>query len=295
MNEHNNNIHKINNKIGCLYIVIAACFWGMIGIFVREINQYGITSIQIVALRALGATIVLLLYLGIFKREKLRIKLADIWVFLGTGIGSMVFFNFCYFGAIARTSLAVAAALLYTAPAFVAVFARIFIKEPISKKRWITIVCVIIGCALTSGIFTGGLVVDLAGLMLGLGSGLGYALYSILGKIAIKKGYTNETITFYTFLFTMLSTVWIFAGKDFRQVDFAPSLIGALAGLILISTVFAYLLYTKGLSVVNAGQAAVLASIEPLVATVIGILIYKEILHWDVGIGILMILLSTIV
>ena len=102
----------MKERVGSAYIIIAACLWGMIGMFVRGINVAGLSSMQIVALRAVGATVILFLYMVLLKRDKLRIKLGDIWIFLGTGIGSMVFFNFCYFGSFNRSSLAVAGALL---------------------------------------------------------------------------------------------------------------------------------------------------------------------------------------
>lgn len=123
-------------------------------------------------------------------------------MFAGTGIGSMVFFNFCYFGSINRTSLSVATALLYTAPAFVAIMARVFLKEKLTTKHHCNR-----GCNMwmhnDPGFMTSGFKIDGLGLLLGLGSG---ALYSIFGKVAINKGYSDETITLYTFMFCALAT-----------------------------------------------------------------------------------------
>ena len=282
----------MRERLGSAYIIIAACLWGMLGIFVRTINVFGLSSMQIVALRALGATIILFIYMVIFKRDKLKINPQDIWVFFGTGIGSMVFFNFCYFGSINRTSLAVAAALLYTAPAFVAVLAKIFLKERIASSQVISIIIVIVGCAMTSGIFTLGVNLDILGLLLGIGSGFGYAMYSIFGKVAIKRGYTDETITFYTFLFAMFVTIWTLGESDVIITSFSWKLAGAVFGLIVFSTVMAYLFYTKGLSMVKASKAAVLATFEPVVATLIGIGLYHEKLTWDICLGVALIIFN---
>lgn len=290
----------MKKKLGIVCVVVAAIFWGMLGIFVRNITKSGFDSLEIVAIRAIGATTLLAIYFAIFDRNAFKIKFKDIWVFLGTGIGSMVFFNFCYFGSINRTSLAVAAALLYTAPAFVGVLAGIFLKEKLTRYGVIAIVLAILGCMLTSGIITNFKGVDVIGFLLGIGSGLGYALYSIFGKFAVRKGYKSSTTTFYTFLVASLCTSFslidspLTSGEQ-RDGSFSLPFILSIAGLIVISTIAAYILYTKGLENVKADTAAVFASIEPVVATIFSITLFHEHLTVDVIIGLCCILASTFV
>lgn len=285
---------KVN--IGVIYVILAAISWGLLGIFVRALNQAGFEAIQIVAIRAIGASVLLFLYLLIKDRQALKIRLKDLWVFLGTGIGSMVFFNFCYFGCINRTSLAVAAALLYTAPAFVAVLAGLCFREKVTGQGLLAIIMAIFGCMLTSGIMTHPGNIDGAGLLLGLGAGLGYALYSIFGKFAILRGYRSTTITFYTFLLAMLSTSFsLIDGRKVSDVQWrSPQFTGSVVCLVLISTIAAYLLYTKGIETIPAGTASVLASVEPVVATMISLLLFKETIFPDTFAGICFIILSAI-
>ena len=102
-----------------LYIITAAVCWGLIGLFVKTLAAQGFSSMQIVALRSLAAAICVTLPLLRSGSAALRIRLRDLWLFVGTGICSLVFFNYCYFNAMQQTSLAVAALLLYTAPVFV--------------------------------------------------------------------------------------------------------------------------------------------------------------------------------
>lgn len=97
-----------------LYIISAAVCWGLIGLFVRTLAAQGFSSMQIVALRSLAAAICVTLPLLQSGSAALRIRLRDLWLFVGTGICSLVFFNYCYFNAMQQTSLAVAALLLYT-------------------------------------------------------------------------------------------------------------------------------------------------------------------------------------
>lgn len=289
-----------NKYQGIFFVALAAICWGLIGLFVRALNEVGYSSIQIVALRACGASLLLGLYFSIFDRKAFRIKRKDIWIFLGTGLGSMVFFNFCYFGSIRRTSLAVAAALLYTAPAFVGILSRVFLGERLTKNGLVGIILAIFGCMMTSGIFTHLKVIDVPGLLLGLGSGLGYALYSIFGKFAIARGYKSQTSTFYTFLIAMICTSFSLISRRentaiHRLGVMSGKLLVSLGGLIVISTVMAYILYTKGLENIDAGMASVVASIEPVVATIISVALFGESISWNTAVGLICILSSTVV
>ena len=80
-----------------LYIIGAAALWGLIGHFVKTIAAQGFSSMQIVALRSMASATCITLVLLWRGLGQLRIALRDIWMFVGTGIFSLVFFNFCYF------------------------------------------------------------------------------------------------------------------------------------------------------------------------------------------------------
>ena len=108
-------------KFAPILILIAGVLWGSMGLFVRTLNAQGLASMEIVGLRATVTVVALFLFLLLFDRKLFKICWKDLWCFLGTGICSIVFFNFCYFKAITLTSLSVAAILLYTAPAIVMV------------------------------------------------------------------------------------------------------------------------------------------------------------------------------
>ena len=108
-------------KAAPFLILLAGILWGSMGLFVRTLNGQGLASMGIVSLRAIVTAVSMLIFLLIFDRRYLQIKIRDIWCFFGTGILSIIFFNYCYFSAITLTSMSVAAVLLYTAPAIVMV------------------------------------------------------------------------------------------------------------------------------------------------------------------------------
>lgn len=259
-----------------IYVVLAAFLWGIIGIFSKALVAQGFLPTQIVFVRAFGAMACLFIYLLLTQRKSLRIALKDSIYFIGTGIVSFVFFNWCYFNAIEKTSLSVAAILLYTAPTIVTFLSVILFKEKMTTNKWISLVLTFTGCLLVT-VFSGGGAVKTSGygVLLGLGSGLGYALYSIFGRYALKK-YSVLTVTFYTFVFATLGLLPITdissMGSLLTQTD---TQINSLC-LCLLSTVAPFLLYTKGLSKLETSKASIVATLEPIVATVVGVMLFAE-------------------
>lgn len=249
---------------------------------------------QVVALRVLMSSAVLAVYLLINDRSKLKIFLKDIPLFLGTGVCSIVFFNFCYFKAIEITGGAsVPALLLYTAPVFVMIISMILFREKITGKKLLALVMTFSGLVLITGVFSGNERLSWRVVLLGLGSGLGYALYSIFGKYLVPR-YDSLTITAYTFITASLFAVPMsgLAGK-------LPVLVSAdciLHGMLLtvISTVLPYLLYTRGLAKTEAGKASVLATIEPFAAAVVGIVFFHEKISFMKAAGMILILSAVI-
>ena len=268
----------MKQKSSAILLVLAAgAMWGCMGLLVRPLNEIGLVTMDICFLRGLVTFMVMLVGLFFFDRTALKIKVKDIWCFVGTGALSVSFFNFCYFKTITLTSLSVAAVLLYTAPAFVMVMSFFLFKESMTRIKVLALLVAFAGCVLVAGMGTGGGKLTGMGVLTGLGAGFGYALYSIFSRYALQRGYSSMTITFYTFLFATLCTVFLVdVSSIINIVEIHPRIGIYGAFMILFVTLFPYLCYTKGLSGMENGTASVIASIEPVVATVLGILIYKE-------------------
>lgn len=284
---------KSADRSAPFYILIAGILWGSMGLFVRRLGSggMGLSSVEIVQMRCIVAGVVLFFYMLFGNRAALSIRLRDLWCFLGTGLCSIVFFNICYFTTIQLTSLSVAAVLLYTAPAFVIVLSALLFGEAVTKRKTAALFLTFLGCVCVSGLLRGGGAMTPAGFLVGLGAGIGYALYSIFSRFALERGYGSMTISFYTFLIASLGTIPFVSVKNVGGV-LAQGL--PAAGFILlfgvVTTVIPYLTYTRGLQGVENGQASIIASIEPVVASLLGILVFREILHPDEVLGIVLIL-----
>lgn len=277
------------------YIITAGCLWGIISVFVNLLKELGFDSMQCVAIRAFFAMVFLMVYLLVTDKSKLKIKVKDLVYFIGTGIGSIVFFNYCYFQSIEIIGgAAVPALLLYTAPVFVMVLSAFFFKEKITKKKIAALLLTLVGLGFVTGAFSGGERLSPAVLLLGLGSGLGYALYSIFSKFVIEK-YDAVTITFYTFLIAALGAIPLSGIVSRVSPLFCTKGIVATIGLAFLCTVLPFLLYTNGLKSVEAGKASILATVEPLVAAVVGAVFYRETFTVQKVTGIFLVLLAVLI
>jgi drug/metabolite transporter, DME family len=276
------------------FIAISASLWGIIAIFVRKLSSFELTSMEIVTLRVVTATI-LLGIIGLIKyRSELMIKWSDIKLFIGTGILSIVLFNWCYFTAINQMNISIAVILLYTAPAFVIVLSWLFLKEKMAKTKLMSVTGTLLGCILIAGSGLGDTSsLSLAGIITGLGAGFGYALYTIFGKFALKK-YSPFTITFYTFLVASVALLPLTNLWEKSSILVSEEVITYGFGLGLIPTVIAYLMYTKGLESIESSKASIIATVEPIVATLLSVFLYGESFGFVQFIGSLIILLSVI-
>lgn len=280
-----------------LLVIIAGVSWGLIGVFTKAINALGFTEMQMLFVKGVLATAVLLLIIFVKDKKQLKLKnWKDIRYFIGTGICSFTFFSWGYMKAVNLTSLGVAAVLLYTAPTFVMLFSILLFHEKMTKTKGIVLLMTFIGCVLVTGLLEGGAAFSWQGIAIGLASGIGYALYSIFGTYAIRAGYGSLTISFYTFL---LATIFmaVFCVEPVAVVaQITEKGQWPLAvSFALLTTVVPYLSYTKGLSGLPASQASVTATIEPVVAAILGIVVFHESVSMMKLTGIVLVLSSVVV
>lgn len=282
---------KGNLVVAPLLVLVAGVLWGTMGIYVRTLTELQFTTIEIVAVRAVVTALILFVTIFVFKREYLKIRLKDIWCFVGTGILSILFFNYCYFKAITMTSMSVAAILLYTAPAIVMVLSAIFFHERITKVKVIALIATFVGCVFVTGLIGDVGSLSPMGILVGFGAGFGYALYSIFSRFALERGYHSLTISAYTFLF---ATIGVLPMADIEKVFGTPVKDLRMAGFYLvfamISTVIPYFVYTLGLSKMENGQASIIASVEPVAASLIGFFVFGEMITLNGFIGIILVL-----
>lgn len=255
-------------------ILAAAALWGIIGVWNRRLMAGGLSPYSIVVVRNCGGLVLLTAVMALRDRSVFRVERQHLKYFFGTGVVSVVLFTVCYFSCQEICSLAVASILLYTAPAIVVVLSALLWREPVTKKKLLALGLTLVGCALVCGVFSGALTVTGGGIALGLGAGFFYALYSIFGRYALAH-YGPMTVTVWTFVFAGAASLVLVRPAELSALA-QPSMALTAVGLVVCSTVLPYILYTRGLARVEAGKASILASLEPVVASVAGVVLFGE-------------------
>lgn len=274
-------------------VIGAGLLWGAISVFVKRLSAAGLDSMQITLTRLVVAAVAFGAIMLCGDREKLKIKPRDIWMFIGTGIVSIVLFNLFYFYTVINSQASIAVVLLYTSPVFVMLISAAVFHERITRVKIAALLMTLAGCVLVAGL-TNGFEIGLTVLLTGLGSGLFYALYTIFGRFALAK-YDTSTVTAYTFLFGVIGALpFGNIGGIARTMVQEPVLLIYGAGIGLFCTALPYFLYTWGLQRIDSGRAALLVAVEPLVGSLIGMVFYGESHNAAKIVGIVLILAAVV-
>lgn len=281
---------------GYLMVATAASIWGTVGIQVQILFNYNVSLQSIVFWRMFFAFFILLVFIFITKRERLLIDKKGL-IYMGImGLSSQLLFNLCYFSCIQKTSISTAVTLLYSAPIFIAIMARIFYGELFTLMKTLALLICIGGCFLAA---TGGslsvLRLNLIGVLLGLAAGFNFSLVTIVSKAIIRK-YHQLTIIIYALGFGL-----IFYLPFSRPLAIFEQGLPLLAWALIVcfgivSTAIAYGLYITGISYgIEVSRAGIVSTLELVVAVVLSWLLFREnILGWKL-VGILMVIFAVII
>lgn len=289
------NTQKSNTALSAMQVLLSALLWGTLGVFVTFLRQAGFSTMQIVFLRAAVSVVLLAVIILIRDRSKFRIRLRDGWIFIGTGLISFTLFTVCNQISMRLCSLSIAAALLYTSPAFILIFSAILFRERLTAAKLISIAVTVFGCFLVSGLLTPGAVISVPGVLAGIASGLCYGLYSIFGRFGVEK-YDTLTVTFYTFLLAAAASLPFadFASMPavFSSADWVLPLVCAFGP---ITCLLPYLFYTAGLAGLEPSMAGILATLEPVVSALLSVIVFHEAMNWQKVLGMVCILGSVVI
>ena len=278
-------------------VILAACMWGSAGIFVRTLDIHGYDPLTIVFVRMSLAFVILFISLCLLnKRVLFHIKIKDLWIFIGTGASSAVLLNMFYSMSVVMNSLSLAAVLLTTAPFFVVFLSALFFKEKITPIKVTALVLAFICCVFTSGLIGSGTVFNPAGVLIGVLSGFGWAIYSIFSRFGLNRGYDSLTINLYSFAIGSLACIPF---TDFAVITSSIQAAPVFITILLLShTVFVsllpYILYTYGLNHMETGKASIIGGLETVSAVVFGIVIYSELPNVIIVAGIVLVLWAVV-
>lgn len=284
-------------KKGYIQVFIAGFFWGTTGLFMELLADAGAGNSLVSFLRV--GTAALIMFPVVWSTCGLRAFRIDgktLLMCAAMGFTAHTLFNICYTAAVASVGVATAAVLLYASLFFVCILSRIIFKEMITKYKVIALIVNIIGCILT---VTGGDLATLSfilfGTIMGLTAALGYSTVPIFGKIT--TGHTHPyVITFYNFLFGAFFLLPFLAGAEPAQMQLSAPILGLGLGAGLVSAVIPYMLFMSGLAKpVETSKVNVIASMEVVVAALIGVGVFHEFINGWKLMGMALVLSSILI
>lgn len=284
-------LYRCNRPVvGAALVLGAASLWATFGIFAKYLYQAGLEPLEVASTRAAVGFAAALLIAAARMFRGVRVPLRSLPFFAAYGVLGFAVFGLLFLAGLQRTTVSIAVALLYTAPAFVVLLSALLWHERFSGVRVLSLLLVLAGVVLVTG--AAGAVLQrtaplpLTALLFGLGSGFGYALYTLFSKVAGKR-YGPLASLFWSFAFATLS-LGVLASPVSAFVR-APDHTLLLIGLGIVPTVLPYALYIAALRHLRASTAAMLASIEPAIAAAFAALLLAERMDWLQLIGMVLV------
>jgi DME family drug/metabolite transporter len=263
--------------LGVLAVVTAASIWATLGFFAKILYAQGVSFESLVAVRAsVGWVAVMTFVLATGRAKSLRIPRRDLAFLAPLGLVGIGAFYLCYFYTVRESTVGTAAILNYTSPAFVVVLAYLFLHEGLNAAKAVALVLTAGGIFLVAGAYDpSNLEVTPTVLLTGLLSGLTYGLYSIFGRPV--TGHLSPAVILSYALFFGSALLVVAALPTLHTLVGLPA--GSYAMLLMLSvvhTTLAFALYTFGLGRLGAGRAAIVATVEPVVAVALGTALLGE-------------------
>jgi drug/metabolite transporter (DMT)-like permease len=258
----------------------ASLLWGLNGAVSKVTMKNGLSSLELVEVRSLGAFVVLAAGLLLLAPRTLRVRRAELPSLIVFGIAGLACVQLLYLIAIRRLEVGIALLIEYTAPVLVALYARFVLKEHVRNRVWAAIALALAGLALVVDL-AHGVTLDGIGVTASLAAAVAYAVYVLLAERAVGD---RSAVSLLCYGFGFASVFWAVVAPwwnfPFPVLGRNASLLGNLAHYhlpvwtlmisnVLVGTVAPFFLLVRALRHLPATRVAIAAMAEPVVATVV--------------------------
>ena len=269
-------------------LTLATAIWG--SAFIA--GKYAVQSFDpatVAFLRFFGAAVLLFPIMWIMEKKRVKPTLKDYGLFAILGLTGIAIYNICFFLASKYAPVIKSSLFIASNPVLIVLLSGLFLKETITKNNIIGMIIALTGVTF---IITEGQLLSL--FQLGfepidwvlLGAVISWALYSVVGKIVLKK-YSSVVSTTYAvafgtlFLlpFALVETTW----QDVRLATFDAWL--AIAHMSVFVTVISFIMYYQGIKEIGAAKASIFINVMPVSAVLMATLLLGETFTWAHGVG----------
>jgi DME family drug/metabolite transporter len=285
----------VSKNLAYALMALAAVAWGSSGVLTVLAIDEGASVNEVALYSEVFSAIIFLVIIGSMEPGAIRIRRRDFLPLLvfSTITGSL--FSVAWYSAIDLTGVTIAVILLYSYPSWVTVSSIFLHDEKLTSAKAIALPVTFIGCVLVSGAYDLEMIrLNALGVGLGLFAAAGATIYYIWVKRWLKV-YSAYTIGFY---FTVLMIPALILITD-PVHTLAPRLSASAWSLVfllgLIPCTIGFFASMVALKRLEASKASIVASLEPVAAVALAILIIAEELVWPQAVGVALVVLGVII
>jgi len=283
------------DRLGYLYVSLAAILFAISGTFAKYLFNDGITAFQLIQMRTTLAFAGLLILLCLKDPVLLKISIKSLPYFFGLGVFGIGSAQFFYLLAISKINVAAAILLHYTGPVFVALYVVLVQRQKLRFNIALAILGTLIGCFLVVGAYNLQIfALNRVGIIAGLLAAVSFAAYSILSEYGMRR-YTPWTVLLYGMLFAALMWNSLHPPLEAFLHRYSPFQWGLILFIGICGTIFPFGLYFEGIKRIKPAHASITATLEPISAGVIAAVFLGEVMVSLQIIGGLIVIVSIII
>ena len=267
-------------RLGYTMVAVAATLFAVNGSVSKVVLGSGLSSLELAQIRNTCAAILFFVFLVVIAPSKLRVGRRELVFLIAFGLVGIALVQWLYFVAIDHLPVGVALLIEFTAPLFVALFARFVYKEHVRRRIWVSVALCLTGIALVVELWSG-VAFSTVGVTAAFGGALALTAYLLMAERE-RRHRDAASLSFYGFLFAaalwaVVQPLWEF---PWDVLDDSVSLQGNLSGhsapvwglvgfIVVVGTMVTFSLLTGALRHLSATRASIVATLEPVVATAV--------------------------
>jgi drug/metabolite transporter (DMT)-like permease len=260
---------------GYALAAVAAAMFAVNGILARFLLDDGISPTHLSQMRSTISFALLAGGLAVVDRRRLRVARADVPRLAWLGIAGLALVHATYFAAIERIPISVALVVQYLAPLLVLVWLRVLHGRRLRRSLWAAVGLSVAGSALVVEVYDAG-ALDGLGLVAAAGALVTFAIYLVASERAGRRYDAFTTLAwgfgFATLFWLVVRPPWTFPFGAFAE----PRNLALGLGIASVGTLVPFLLTVTALRHVPAPRVAVVATLEPVLATVLAWIVHGE-------------------
>ena len=267
-------------RLGYMMVATAATLFAVNGSVSKVVLGSGLSSLELAQIRNTCAAILFLAFLLVVAPGRLRVGRRELVFLIAFGLVGIALVQWLYFVAIENLPVGIALLIEFTAPLFVALFARFVYREHVRRRIWVAVGMCLTGLALVVELWAG-VELSTVGITAAFGGALSLTAYLLMAERE-RRHRDAASLSFYGFLFAallwaVLQPLWEFpwdvlgdeVSLQGNLSEYTAPVWALVAFIIVIGTMVTFSLLTGSLRHISATRASIVATLEPVVATVV--------------------------